>query len=177
MNISFREFILNENKAYLGERLGTLLTALQELQQNSDGMGTRQVVANSERLVNQIRRILHGNWSRREEKYLKHLQIIGVALAKAIDEKDNLMDVIPSVTSELENLLSKMQVPVHSLGSEEQPEEEDSEGVAPPEEMDPQPKQQPQAPQDQQQAPPQEQPPQEQPMPQQPMPMPPAGTV
>jgi hypothetical protein len=81
-SLSFSDFLLNENKAYLGSRIGDILAAIQDLTQNSEGMGSRQLVANSQRILGQIRRILHSNWSKREEKYLKQLQKAGVAIAK-----------------------------------------------------------------------------------------------
>lgn len=122
-NLKFQNFLLNESKFYLGHKIGDILSALQELQQNSDGMGTRQIVANSDRIVNQIKRILHGNWSSKDEKHLKKLQIVGVALAKAIDKKDNLIEIIPNVVSALEELMSKMGQPVNSLGVSDQDSE------------------------------------------------------
>jgi len=149
----FKDFLINESSVYLGSRIGDILAALQDLTQNSDGMGTRQVVANSQRILGQIRRILHSNWSKREEKYLLHLQKAGVALARAIDEKDDLTEILPAVVSELESLLSKMGTPLHDLGSEEpESESDDKTQVA-----EPQGKQPPQ-PQQQQQAQPQQPP-------------------
>lgn len=115
MKISFKDFLLNENKYYLGNRIGDILSSVQELQQNSEGMGARQLVANSSRIVDQIRGILHSTWSSREEKYLKDLQKIGVALAKAIDEKDDLEEILPAISSGLEKISSKLGTPVHSL--------------------------------------------------------------
>lgn len=122
-NLKFQNFLLNESKFYLGHKIGDILSALQELQQNSDGMGTRQILANSDRIVNQIKRILHGNWSNKDEKHLKKLQIAGVALAKAIDKKDNLVEIIPNIVAALEELMSKMGQPVNSLGVSDQDSE------------------------------------------------------
>ncbi len=150
-SLSFTSFLLNENKVYLGSRIGDILAAIQDLTQNSEGMGTRQLVANSQRILSQIRRILHSNWSKREEKYLKQLQKSGVAIAKAIEEKDDLSEVLTAVTSELETLLSKMGTPLHDLGAEESPEKGDDSQVA-----DTQGKQ-PQQPQQKQPQPPQPQ--------------------
>lgn len=116
MKISFKDFLVNENKYYLGNRIGDILSSVQELQQNSEGMGARQLVANSSRIVDQIRGILHTTWSSNEEKYLKDLQKIGVALAKAIDEKDDLEEILPAVSSELEKVSAKLGTPTNSLG-------------------------------------------------------------
>lgn len=116
--ISFQNFLLNENKVYLGVKVGDILTAIQDLQQNSKSMGARQLAANCERIVNQIRRILHSNWSPKEEKHLLQLQKVGVALAKAVEEKDNLIEILPSVTSELEKISGRLGTPLNSLGQD-----------------------------------------------------------
>ena len=44
----FKGFILNEGRAYLGIRIGDILNAIQDLEQNAKGMGTRQMVKNAE---------------------------------------------------------------------------------------------------------------------------------
>lgn len=117
--ITFKDFIIEENKVYLGQKIGDILSALQELDKNKIGMGTRQLVSNSERIVAQIRKILHGNWSKKEKQWLIFLQKVGVAISKALEEKDQLEDVISSCVHELENLLTKMKVPMNSLGEKD----------------------------------------------------------
>ena len=124
----FKEFLLVEQRAYLGEKVGDILTATQELRDDSKHMGTRDLVRFSEKIVNQIRRILHSQWPREEKKHLKVLQKAGVALMRAIEEKDELPGIISSVASELEQLSGKLGVPLHKLSgpdkAEPQPEEE-----------------------------------------------------
>lgn len=115
--LDLKDFLINENKAYLGQRIGDILSAVQDLEQNKGGMGTRQLVANSDRIVGQFRKILHGNWSKKEEKWLKQIQKIAVALAKSIEDKDDLENTLSSVSHEIEDLMSKMNVPVNSLAS------------------------------------------------------------
>lgn len=66
----FKQFLLNENKAYLGQKVGDILTAVKEINDDSKTMGSRDLVRFSERVVNQIRRILHSNWSKEEKKFL-----------------------------------------------------------------------------------------------------------
>lgn len=117
--LDFNLFLLHENKVYLGQRIGDILSAIQDLDQNKGGMGARQLVANSDRIVGQIRKILHGTWSKKEEKWLKQLQKAGVALAKAIDEKDDLEAILATVSTEIQDVMTKMKVPINSLGSQE----------------------------------------------------------
>lgn len=123
--LDLKEFLLCENKVYLGQRIGDILSSLQDLEQNKGGMGTRQLVANADRIVGQIRKILHGTWTKKEQRYLKHLQKAGVGLARAIEEKDDLESTISSVSNEIEDLMTKMKVPVNSLGSSEDSDDQD----------------------------------------------------
>ncbi len=154
--INFRNFLLNEDKYYLGQRVGDVLTALQDLQQNGESMGRRQMTANAQRIVDQIRSVLHSNWSKKEEKYLKSIQKAGVAIARAIEENDDLEEVLPTATKELEQVVSQMGVPVNSLATPPEETEPGAEGgedqVAEPQgEKEQQPQQQQQPPQQPQQ--------------------------
>lgn len=126
----FKQFILNENKAYLGQKVGDILTATQELRDDARNMGSRDLTRFSERIVNQIRRILHSNWPREEAKHLKVLQKVGVALMKAIDEKEDLPSTISGVAGALEKLVAKFGTPINSLASQDTPPDSDKKGVS-----------------------------------------------
>lgn len=104
----FKWFLINEEKAYLGHRISDVLTAVHDLEEDLPGMGSRQVSRIGEEIVNQIRKILHGQWSPRQAPHLKELQKIGVALMKAIDEKGDLKSLIPSIADQLEDISGKM---------------------------------------------------------------------
>lgn len=132
----FKDFLILEQKAYLGEKVGDILTAAQELRDDSRHMGTRDLVRFSEKIVNQIRRILHSQWPREEKKHLKTLQKVGVALMKAIEEKDDLPTIISSSSSELEKLSGKLGVPIHKISGPDKAEAkpaEEMKGTAGPE--------------------------------------------
>jgi hypothetical protein len=164
MGYSFKDYILNEANAYFGERIGDLLNAVQDLVDNGSSMGTRQLVKKSEGIVNQIRRVLHTNWSKKEEKSLEKLQNIGCAISRAIEEKDDLINVLTSIKGNLEELSADLGMPVQKSG-EEQPEEggpEASQGQEQPEQPPEQPEQ-----------PPEQVPPQAPPLPGQPPQAPP----
>jgi hypothetical protein len=124
----FKEFLLIEQRAYLGQKVGDILTATQELRDDSKNMGSRDLTRFSEKIVNQIRRILHSQWPREEKKHLIHLQKIGVALMKSIEDKEDMPNVISSAAGELEKLSGKLGVPIHKITSpdksESEPEEE-----------------------------------------------------
>jgi len=153
MKIEFKDFVLNENRAYFGSRCGDILNALQDLSDNSKGMGTKQLVKNSEGIVNQIRRILHTHWPAREEYNLKRLQKIGVAIMKAIEEKDDLEMILQSATQELQGMMGDLDQPLNKLATPEGEEEQlgDSDQMSEPQGQQPQqpqqPQQQPQMPQ------------------------------
>ena len=134
LRLCFEQFLINENKVYLAVRIGDILNGVQDLNQNAKAMGTRQLVRNAETIVNQIRRILHSNWPKEEEKSLKQLQKIGVAIAKAVEEKDDLEAIMAASQGELEDLSGKLGVPVNNLGSPEgasEPEAEESQQSPP----------------------------------------------
>ena len=137
MDIGFRDFLLNENRAYLGQKLGDILNALQDLSDNSEGLGTRQLVNNSEGIVNQMRRILHTRWNSREEPHLKTLQKVAVGIMRAIEEKSDLEGVLKGAVGEVEQLMSRLEVPVNKLGSPDAETPKDDETQTPPEEPPP----------------------------------------
>lgn len=128
----FKTFILNENQQYLAQKVGDILSATQELRDDSKHMGSRDLTRFSERIVNQIRRILHSNWPREEAKHLKLLQKAGVALMKAIDEKDDLPETISGVATILEKLVANLGVPINKLASSDESDivPEDKKGIS-----------------------------------------------
>jgi hypothetical protein len=117
--LEFSQFLLNENKTYLGEKVGDILNAVHDLEEDGLKLGARQLMDFSEKVVSLIRRILHSSWPQSEHKYLKSLQKVGVALSKAIEEKGDLKELIPSVRQELEQLSGKLGTPINTMGSPE----------------------------------------------------------
>jgi hypothetical protein len=111
----FKEFILNEQKAYLAQKVGDILTAAHELNNDAQHIGTRDLIRFSERIVNQIRRILHSNWTKEEKKYLLNLQKVGVAIMKSIEDKDDLPGTISGSVSILEKIVSDLGMPINKL--------------------------------------------------------------
>lgn len=117
----FRSFLLNESRYYLGHRAGDLLSAMQSLLDDGQQLGNRALIRAAEGLVTQIRRVLHSRWEEEEVKYLKTLQKVGVALSKAVEENADLAEVLPSAVQEMEAMLQQMEVPVNSMGVEDEP--------------------------------------------------------
>ena len=113
----FKDFLINEDRAYLGIKMGDILNAIHSLSEDMDGMGPRQLATNAEKIVNEIRRVLHTHWPEDERKYLQKLQKIGVAMMKAIEEKGDLKQIVNSAKSELEQTLKNLGMPQNDFGS------------------------------------------------------------
>jgi hypothetical protein len=120
MHDQFKYFLINEQKFYLGAKAGDILTALQNLEEDAPNMGNRALNRAAQGIVNQIRRVLHGRWDDSDVKYLKKLQKVGVALMKAIDEKDDMEEIVASSGAELQSLLTDLEMPINSLGGEDE---------------------------------------------------------
>lgn len=111
----FKLFLLNEERSFLGHRVGDVLTAMQDVQQDIPNLGQRHLTKLGEDLVNQIRKILHSRWSAKNYKHLKELQKIGVAIKRAIDEKGDLRELLPAATQAMQDLSTKLGVKVNNL--------------------------------------------------------------
>jgi hypothetical protein len=129
----FKEFLINEQQAYLASKVGSLLTAIQELVTDMQNLGTRELVQFSGNVVNRIRRILHSNWPKEEKKFLVVLQKVAVAISKSIEEKDDLPGTLQAAAGELEKLVADMGVPINQLVSTEgMPKDEKESGTEQP---------------------------------------------
>lgn len=111
----FKLFLLNEERSYLGHRVGDVLSAMQGVQDDMPNLGTRHLTKLAEDLVNQIRKILHGHWSAKNHIHLKELQKVGVAIKKTIEEKGDLKELLPSATATVQQLMGKLGVKMNNL--------------------------------------------------------------
>lgn len=118
--MSFKNFLINEDKYYLGQRAGDVLTALQSLEEDAPNMGSRAMIRASQGVADQIRRILHGRWDEDEVKYLKRLQKVGVAILRGIDSNEDMGQIVASCNQEIQEMLGDLETPVNALGSERQ---------------------------------------------------------
>lgn len=114
---NFKFFVLNEERVYLGQKVGDILTALQQLDKDSSNIGSRHLMRLIKNIVRQIRRVLHSSWNFEEQQYLKVLQKVGVALMKGLDSNEDLPTLVSSATSELQNLSNKMGEPINNLAA------------------------------------------------------------
>lgn len=102
--MKFKEFVLDESKAFFNQRIADILSALQDLNDNAEDMGPRHLVSNAETIVNQIRRTIHTHWPDNERSNLAVLQKCGVAIMKAIEEKGELKDVLKTAQQQIESI-------------------------------------------------------------------------
>lgn len=130
--MEFKNFLLTEQRDYLSQKIGDILTSVHELVSGGKQIGARQLVRHSEGVVNQIRRILHSSWPKTEYKHLRKLQKCGVALMKCIEEKGDLREVLNSVRQELEQLSQKLGTPINKLGVSQDVEEQEQDPAMPP---------------------------------------------
>jgi len=136
----FKEFLLNEQQAYLAQKVGNILTAVHELRDDAKNLGTRDLISYSQRIVNQIRRVLHSSWPKEEQPHLAVLQKVGVAILKSIEEKDDMPGVIQGVSDMLEKLVADLGVPINKLTPTETGKEpKDKKGTGDTETKPPQP--------------------------------------
>lgn len=102
--MEFRNFLINENRSFLAQKISDILSAIQDLNDNAPNLGARHLMSNAEAIVNQIRRILHTDWPQKDQPNLVKLQKCGVAIVKAIEEKDDLISILKSCQNELEQI-------------------------------------------------------------------------
>jgi hypothetical protein len=114
--MKFAEYLF-EGQNYLGDQISDILSAVQELQNDMGGMGTRQIADISEDIVNQLRKILHGHWTPQQMPIIKELQKVAVALMKSIDDKDDLKTIIPTISQTLADTASKLGVKSNKIES------------------------------------------------------------
>lgn len=137
--LNFRHFILRESDEFLKEKIGKIYGDLQNIQQTMKQVGTDSLVNDVKVVVSQIRAIVRGHWLKQQFKYLETLQKVGVALANAVEENDNLEGIInASVDLVKSEIMDKLAGPVNDLGVEpqEQPAEAPSGEQSPPTEPD-----------------------------------------
>lgn len=121
----FRTFLINEEKGSFAQRVADILSAVQDLNDNAENMGTRHLVSNAQTIADQIRRIIHTHWPEKEESNLEVLKKCGVAIMKTMDEKGDLLSILKSCEKHLGKISGEQEEPVNDLGNEEEGQEEE----------------------------------------------------
>lgn len=117
----FKVFLLNEDRGHLGRKINDVLTGMQDLQSDMDNMGARHLNRLADQVVNQIRKILHGEWDARSHQHLEDLQKIAVSIKKTIEERGDLKEVLPAAVQATQTLAGKLGVKVNDLEAPELP--------------------------------------------------------
>ena len=117
----FKNFLLFENEQFLSDQMNDVLSALQDLQEEIENIGTRNLVRTSQVIANNIRNIVKSHWEISSEKPLISLQKCGVAILKAIQEKSDLKEIIPSVIEEIQKAIEQIGQPVNKIASPSEP--------------------------------------------------------
>lgn len=131
MRLNFKDFLLNENKVYLSEKIGDVLSSIKELHSHSKVIGTRELTRFTEQIVDKIRTILRGGWGREDVDNLKVLQQVAVALMHGIDKKSNLVETLGQCEAALEELSEKMGSPIQKLVNTSEEDPKKSNNLAP----------------------------------------------
>ena len=116
----FKEFLINENKVLLYQRVADILNALQDLSENYKGLGTRRATEAAKNIVNVIRsNILQNNkWPNSEINNLKIIQSCAVALMKSIEENTEENDLETSINKciqILQKIISRSDVAINQI--------------------------------------------------------------
>jgi hypothetical protein len=98
---------------------------MQDLQNDMENLGSRHLTRLAEEIVNQIRKIIHSQWSPKNQKHLEELQKIGVGILKTIEDKGDLKEILPAATQALQNLSGALGAKVNDLQAPEQEQGED----------------------------------------------------
>lgn len=116
--LDWKAFLLNESKEYFSQKISSIQNGIQDISEDSANMGSRHLTRLVLTIVNQIRQVLHNEWSAQERPYLEKLQRVGVALMKAIDEKGDLPGTLKASAGEIQKILDDLGVPQNNIGSE-----------------------------------------------------------
>lgn len=175
--MQFREYLLNEDSAYLNQKIGDILSILHATEEDKDGLGSRDISKDAQKVINQIKPILNAPKSPKDVK--KALQKVAVALSKTMEDSngDELLDIMSKSSKIIQNLLSDIGAPIQDLGTPpeaEVPQQDQDSALQPPVEPE-KPQEPPVDPQQPQQPQPQQQPPVDPQQPQQVQQMPQQG--
>ena len=118
----FSSFLLNEDRSYLGNKIGDVLSSMQDIESDLENLGSRHISRRAEVIVNEIRKILHSRWNPRHIHTLEKLRDIAVAIMKTIDEKGDIKQMLPAATQALQVLSGELGVKINNINAPEQPD-------------------------------------------------------
>jgi|LakMenEpi03Aug12_release.lakeMendotaPanAssembly.Ray.scaffolds.fasta_scaffold576038_1 hypothetical protein len=116
----FKDFLLNENKVLLYQRVGDILNALQDLSENFKGLGRRRSTDAAKNIVNAIRSSIlqYNKWPNSEINNIRKIQSCAFAIMKSVEEsiEDNDLEiVINKCIKILQKMVSESETPINNL--------------------------------------------------------------
>ena len=115
----FSMYLINEDKSHLGHRINDILTSMQDLQDDMDNLGTRHFNRLVDELVNELRKVIHSQWSTQNHKHLEGIQKVAVALKKTLEDKGNMKEIFPAALQTLQSVAGKLGVKVNDMQAPE----------------------------------------------------------
>lgn len=115
----FEKFLLNENKSHLGQKVNDILTSMQDLQGDIENLGSRHFNRLTDEIVNELRKVLHGDWGSNNQQYLSDIQKVAVALKKTLEDKGDIKEVFPAAVQSMQSLAGKLGVQVNDMEAPE----------------------------------------------------------
>ena len=113
----FKNYLILENEQFLAVQINNVLEDLQNLQDEIESIGTRNLVRTATIIANNIRNIIKSPWEISDKKALFSLQKCGVAVLKSIEEKSDLKELIPELVNEIQTALGYLKEPVNKIAS------------------------------------------------------------
>jgi len=113
----FKTFVLNETRSHLGEKVGDILSSLQNLDNDAANLGNKALITSAEGIVDNIQPVLSAKWPDTELATLQSLQRIGVALKLAIDSNEDLKQIISTAVEDLQQASGESEEPVNDLAA------------------------------------------------------------
>jgi hypothetical protein len=118
--ISFKKFMIKENIELLGEKIGSIYSKAKNLQDSFNDIGPKMTAKELQGIISDIQSVIKGHLAVDNKKNMGILQDLGVAISKEIDpknkEKNGMEWLMSLVTDNLEQLSTKLGVPINDLG-------------------------------------------------------------
>lgn len=129
----FKDFLLNEDRTSLAERIGDILSALQELAPVAEKK-TQASLSAAKSIVAQIRNIVRNTDPKDNKEVMDKMVDTGVMLSKSVDGTGDktLPEAANTAISDLKKVVAKLGAPINTIASGEAPKpEEDSQTSKP----------------------------------------------
>jgi hypothetical protein len=124
--MNFKQFLLTENKADLGIRIGDILNSLEDLSQEIDKKG-KSLTVFAEDIVARIQAIIRADWPRDLKQYLVQIRNAVLVICKSLDgsNKMPLPEAIKVFQNGLKKVADGLGTPITDIGTppSKQPEE------------------------------------------------------